>query len=55
MDPMEFRAFLDLMMCCDPWPVDGSGNQETIVFFANRKSVERGYSDWIDAYHNHVA
>jgi len=54
MDAMEFRAFLDLLMCCDPWPCDGASNQDTIIFYANHAAVERGYSDWIDAYHNHA-
>jgi len=54
MDAIEFRAFLSLLMCCDPWPCDDNGNQDTVIFYANRESVERGYTDWIDAYHNHL-
>ena len=54
MDAMEFRAFLDLMMCCDPWPVAENGNHETMVFFADMEAVSRGFTYWIDAYHNHV-
>ena len=52
MDSFEFRAFLDLLMCSDPYPCDG---QETMVSFANRLSMDWGYSDWVEAYHNHAA
>lgn len=53
MDSFEFRALLDLLMCSDPYPADAG--EDTIKFFANRISLDYGFSDWIDAYHNHVA
>ena len=53
MDAYEFRAFLDLLMCADPYPVD-SGDA-AVKGYANQLAVDRGYTDWIDAYHRHVA
>ena len=53
MSASEFRAFLDLLMCSDPYPVD-TGEDE-MFGYANRQAIERGFTDWVDAYHNHVA
>lgn len=53
MDSFEYRAFLDFLMCSDPYPLDDG--EEAVKGYANRQAVELGYSDWIDAYHNHVA
>ena len=59
MNNMEFRAFLDLLMCSDPWPVSKQSRQfdgqEQMHDVANRLAADRGYSDWIDAYHHHEA
>jgi hypothetical protein len=59
MNNMEFRAFLDLLMCCDPWPVPADSQafdtQKQMHDVANRLADDRGYSDWIDAYHRHEA
>ena len=55
MDSMELRSLLNLIMCCDPWPCEDSGNEGDVKFFANRMSVEAGYEDWVDAYHHLVA
>ncbi len=56
MDAYEFRKFLDLLMCCDPWPVAGDDHgEDAMKSFANRQSQEWGFTDWIDAYHNHSA
>ncbi|MFO1417250.1 MAG: hypothetical protein U1E83_01135 [Methylotetracoccus sp.] len=59
MDNIEFRAFLDLLMCSDPWPICGENGQgrgeDTIKNMANRIAVERGYENWVDAYHRHTA
>lgn len=54
MNDENFRAFLDLMMCSDPWPVAdlGSGDgHDKMIAFANEESRDRGFEDWIDAYH----
>ena len=47
----EFRAFLDLLMCCDPWPVTEPENQELVESFAERHSYELGFDGWIVAFH----
>lgn len=50
MDKEEYAAFLDLLMCSDPWPC-GMENEKTLKDLADRKAKEMGYTDWIDAYH----
>lgn len=55
MDSYEFRSFLDLLMCCDPWPCEDGHNEDNVKSAANRMAQERGYLDWIDAYHTHQA
>ena len=57
MSKHEFRAFLDLLMCSDPWPVsDGCGaNEKILINFANEESIKQGHIDWIDAYHRFIA
>ena len=47
----EFRAFLDLMMCSDPWPGEMLGGQDPLERFADRHSRELGFDGWIVAYH----
>ena len=53
----QFRSFLNLMMCSDPWPVhlvDGRVDQEgyeILLKFANDNSRIRGYRDWTEAFH----
>ncbi len=51
MTPKQFRALLDLMMCCDPWPVDDPSNQETVEFFVNATARLYGYDSWYVAFH----
>jgi hypothetical protein len=53
MDDREFRGFLDLLMCSDPWPMGDF--EATLKGLADRMACERGYDNWIDAYHQHVA
>lgn len=59
MNAIEFRAFLDLLMCSDSWPVHnehgGESGYETMREFADITSRDYGFADWIDAYHRHVA
>ena len=59
MDSMEYRVFLNLLMCSDPWPVHnergGETGQETMQSLANRIALDYGFTDWIDAYHRHEA
>lgn len=55
MSHVEFAAFLDLLVCSDPWPVkDKDGNEEgeaVLKAYADRVAVANGFTDWINAYH----
>ena len=56
MDDKTFRAFLDLLMCSDPWPSDNDG-QTTLVAFADAEAGRRGFEHegkggWVVAYHD---
>lgn len=53
MTDLEFRYFLDLLMCADPWPVEGdnAASEATLKNFADEQARQRGYAGWIDAYH----
>lgn len=51
MNDFEFRSFLDLMMCSDPWPTREAEDNERLVAFANAESRKRGFAEWIDAFH----
>jgi hypothetical protein len=50
MTDVEFRSFLDLMMCSDPWPASEKAHA-ALDGFADRQSKAHGYEDWIEAYH----
>ena len=52
----RFRAFLDLLMCSDPWPVRDSGsvdeaNHAAMIELANAEAKFRGYDSWVEAFH----
>ena len=47
----DFRLLLDLIMCSDPWPVQGSNNQSGIEVMADKAAKERGFDGWVEAYH----
>ena len=52
MNKEQLKAFLVLLMCSDPWPVENEeGHQEILDSFADEESQRHGYSDWIEAYH----
>ncbi len=56
MSGTEFRDLLDLIMCSDPWPVADTGNgtgEQSLINLVDRESKERGYADWIEAYHRY--
>lgn len=58
MEGTVFRALLDWMMCSDPWPVDSDGhggNQQVIEKWLDEESRKKGFTDWLEAYHNHGA
>lgn len=53
MTDAQYRAFLDLLMCCDPWSVDPpEGSQYILEEYANEQAEQRGYANWIVAYHD---
>lgn len=52
MNRVEFRYFLNLMMVCDPCPIDPAEDY-VLRQWANEEARRHGYSDWIDAYHRH--
>jgi hypothetical protein len=45
----QFKAILALLMCSDPWPIEGA-NQAIVEAWANEEAVRRGYLSWFDAY-----
>lgn len=49
----QYRAFLDLMMCADPWPCPRGEGQSTLSELADQEAKVRGYENWIIAYHEH--
>ena len=51
MNDKQYRAFLNLLMCSDPWPTPDAAEDETLKDFADAEAVKRGYSDWIVAFH----
>jgi len=50
----EFRAFLDLLMCSDPWPVTGDEGvgQSVLTMLADKEAKNRGFENWVVAYHS---
>jgi len=54
MTDIQYRAFLDLMMCSDPWPVvdrDGIDSNAILEGLALDEARARGFESWIVAYH----
>ncbi len=49
MSDIQFADFLALMMCSDPWP--DSVPKDHLEDLADNESRERGYDNWIEAYH----
>ena len=49
MSDAQFRTFLDLLMVSDPWPLEYG--KESMDDLADDESRKRGFSDWIEAYH----
>lgn len=53
MTDSQFRAFLNLYMCMDPWPDALSGADRYLLeSYAEEESKRRGFDSWVDAYHN---
>lgn len=51
MDDLTYKEFLALMMCSDPWPLDGAQSRTILEQFADKEALKRGYENWIVAYH----
>lgn len=51
MGDATFRAFLDLLMVSDPWPLQDEASKELLDNFADAESRARGYDWWFVAYH----
>lgn len=50
MTDSEFKVFLNLLMCADPTPLP-QFEDNLIQEWANKESVKRGFTDWIEAFH----
>lgn len=48
MNDIEYRHFLNLIMCSDPYPCKGESDMKNL---ANKEAIKRGYENWIIAYH----
>ncbi len=51
MEDIEYRAFLDLMMVSDPWPLEDPDSDTILGLFADREAHNRQYENWVVAYH----
>jgi hypothetical protein len=52
MNDTDYREFLILLMCSDPWPVSDDGtNEMTLKNLADEEAMTRGFAGWIYAYH----
>tara|TARA_Y100000310_G_scaffold61027_1_gene56305 strand:+ start:2755 stop:2931 length:177 start_codon:yes stop_codon:yes gene_type:complete len=50
MTKQELGAFIELLMCADPWPCGGNA-ERVLKEFADAESKRQGFNNWIDAYH----
>ena len=53
MSKTTFKAFCEMLMCADPWPVPESSfdTERVLKDWADIEARRQGYTDWIDAYH----
>lgn len=49
MNNEEFRALLDWFMCSDPWPE--SVPRTIVIDWITKECAQRGYDNWVVAYH----
>lgn len=49
MTDIEFKIFMDLLMCSDPWPM--VSGQDEMTDLADREAKKRGFPDWVTACH----
>jgi len=53
MSDRGFRVLLSLFMVSDPWPLDEDvEGQQALYEFLEDQARERGFENWVDAYHN---
>lgn len=53
MEEHVFKEFLDLLMVLDPWPKELSKESEQLLkTWADSEAIGKGYTNWIDAYHD---
>ena len=52
MEDLEFRYFMDLMMCSDPWPIEEHGHG-VLLDLVEKEANKRGFDGWIEAYHKY--
>ena len=50
MNSFEFRYLMDLLMVSEPWPLSDISHN-CLINMVDSEAKERGYSDWITAYH----
>ncbi len=48
----DYRHFLNLLMCSDPWPVSDKTSEPAMISLANREAKLRGFPNWVVAYHD---
>lgn len=46
----EYAALMELFMVSDPWPT-AQADHDRIKRMLNEEARDRGYTDWVDAYH----
>ena len=46
----EYAVLMKLMMVSDPWPLT-SVERDRMEKMLNKEAVDRGYDDWVGAYH----
>ena len=52
MNNKELVAFMNLLMCTDPWPKELHEKEHTtLIQLADRESRDRGFENWIVAYY----
>lgn len=50
MTDRQYRAFLNLLMCSDPWPLSEE-DDAVLRDFADTEAAARGHATWIEAFH----
>lgn len=51
MNAIEAKAFLNLMMCSDPWPTSEPKENKILEGWAEKIAKVFGHDSWIETYH----